>query len=69
MSVSETKTRTLVKTIIYRCWVLLSTFIMLLIQGKSMDQALLPTIAINCIWMTTYYFYERLWARINWGRI
>ena len=66
---AETRKRTLVKTIIYRCWVLFSTYMMLLIQGKTMGDALLPTIVINCVWMTTYYLYDRLWSRINWGRM
>lgn len=64
----ETKTRTLVKTLIYRCWVLLSTYILLLINGQSFSEALVPTIVINCIWMTSYYFYDRLWAHIEWGK-
>jgi uncharacterized membrane protein len=64
----ETKTRTLVKTVIYRIWVLLSTYIMLLITGQSMSDAIIPTILINCVWMTSYYLYDRLWSHIEWGR-
>lgn len=67
--VTETRTRTLVKTIIYRIWVIVSTYVMLLITGQSMTQALIPTIVINCVWMTSYYLYDRLWTRIDWGRI
>lgn len=64
----ETKTRTLVKTIIYRIWVVFSTYIMLLVTGQSLTQALVPTIIINCIWMASYYFYDRIWANIKWGK-
>jgi uncharacterized membrane protein len=64
----ETKKRTLVKTVIYRIWVLLSTYIMLLITGQSMSDAIIPTIIINCVWMTSYYFYDRIWSHIQWGR-
>jgi hypothetical protein len=64
----ETKTRTLVKTLIYRCWVLLSTYTLLVVTGQSLDEALVPTIIINCIWMTSYFMYERFWAHIEWGR-
>jgi uncharacterized membrane protein len=64
----ETRTRTLVKTVIYRIWVIVSTYLMLLITGQSMTQALVPTIIINCVWMTSYYFYERIWIRIEWGK-
>jgi hypothetical protein len=63
----ETRKRSLVKTIIYRIWVLCSTYVMLLITGQSLDQAIIPTIVINCVWMTSYYLYDRLWAHISWG--
>ena len=65
----ETRTRSLVKTVIYRVWVLCTTYAMLVITGQSLDSALLPTIVINLIWMTSFYLYDRLWARISWGRI
>lgn len=45
---------------------LLSTYTLLLATGQSLDEALVPTIVINCVWMTSYYLYERLWARIQW---
>lgn len=64
----ETRTRTLVKTVIYRIWVLLTTYIMLLITGQSMSDAIIPTIIINCVWMTSYYLYDRIWSHIQWGR-
>jgi hypothetical protein len=64
----ETRRRTLVKTVIYRCWVLVSTYIMLLVTGQSVDQAIVPTLVINAVWMTSYYLYDRLWAHIDWGR-
>lgn len=63
----ETRKRSLVKTVIYRIWVLCSTYAMLLITGQSLDQAIIPTLVINCVWMTSYYLYDRLWAHISWG--
>lgn len=65
----ETRTRTLVKTLIYRCWVLFSTYILLLATGKSLEEALVPTILVNCVWMTSYYLYERIWTNIKWGKL
>ena len=64
----DTKKRTLVKTLIYRCWVILSTYVMLLITGQSTTQAILPAIIINLIWTCSYYVYDRIWAHIEWGR-
>jgi uncharacterized membrane protein len=65
----ETPTRSLVKTVIYRVWVLITTYIMLLITGQSLESALIPTLLINAVWMTSFYIYDRIWARIQWGRI
>lgn len=64
----ESKKRTVVKALIYRVYVLLTTYIMFLITGKGLDDALLPTIVINCVWMVSYYVYDRIWANIQWGR-
>ena len=64
---SPTRTRTLVKTLIYRCWVLISTWCMLVITGQEMTEALLPAVVMNVIWTCSYYLYDRLWLRIEWG--
>jgi uncharacterized membrane protein len=64
----ETRTRSLVKTIIYRVWVLATTYIMLLVTGQSIESAVVPTLVINAVWMTSFYLYDRIWARITWGR-
>lgn len=62
-----TRKRTLIKTLIYRCWVILSTYVMLLITGQGYDTAIIPAITINFVWTCSYYLYDRLWAHIKWG--
>jgi len=62
-----TQKRTIVKSIIYRIWVLITSYIMFVITGQGFSQALIPTIIINVIWMIGYYVYERIWININWG--
>ena len=64
----ETRTRSLVKTVIYRIWVLATTYIMLLVTGQTLASAVVPTLIINAVWMTSFYLYDRIWARITWGR-
>lgn len=64
---TPTRLRTLVKSLIYRCWVLFSTWCMLVITGQEMTEALLPAIIMNFIWTCSYYLYDRLWLRIKWG--
>lgn len=65
----ETRWRSLVKTVIYRVWVVITTYVMLLITGQTLESALVPTLIINAVWMTSFYVYDRIWARIKWGRI
>jgi uncharacterized membrane protein len=64
----ETRVRSLVKTVIYRVWVLLTTFIMLVLTGQTLESAVVPTLIINAVWMLSFYCYDRIWARISWGR-
>ena len=64
----ETRTRSLVKTVIYRVWVLITTYVMLVVTGSDLESAIMPTLIINSIWMTSFYLYDRIWARISWGR-
>ena len=52
---------------IYRCWVILSTYVMLLITGQDYDSAILPAIILNVVRTCSYYVYDRLWLRIRWG--
>lgn len=59
--------RTLVKTMVHRVWVLTTTYIMLLLTGQSLTQAVWPTIIINVIWLLNYYMYERWWSKVQWG--
>ncbi len=64
----DTKKRTLVKALIYRVWILTTTYIMFLFTGKSFSDAILPTIVINSFWMLGYIVYERIWQKIKWGK-
>jgi uncharacterized membrane protein len=65
----ESRRRSLVKTVIYRIWVLITTYVMLLATGQNLESAVIPTLIINTVWMASFYVYDRIWARISWGRI
>ena len=58
--IHENKKRTLVKALIYRFWIIITTYIMLLVTGKDYDTAILPAVVINIIWTTSHYLYDRL---------
>jgi uncharacterized membrane protein len=64
-----TKKRTLVKTLVYRIWVILSSYIVIVLTGQTWAQALIPTIILNILWSISYYFYDRLWQKTKWGII
>jgi len=64
-----TKKRTLVKTLVYRVWVILSSYIVIVLTGQTWAQALIPTIILNVLWSISYYTYDRLWQKTKWGII
>ena len=64
-----TKKRTLVKTLVYRIWVMLSSYIVIVLTGQTWAQALIPTIILNVLWSISYYSYDRLWQKTKWGII
>jgi uncharacterized membrane protein len=47
----------------------MTTYIMLIITGQDMAQALIPTIIINCLWTVSYFINERIWNKIDWGKV
>lgn len=60
--------RTLAKTIGYRILMLAITVLVALLVTDDIASAVNIGIAANAIKTLTYYGYERLWTRINWGR-
>jgi len=65
----ETRTRSWVKSIVWR---LLGIFILGLISWlvtHSWKEMTLITIIFHAIRLILYYFHERLWETISWGRI
>ena len=62
-----TPRRTFVKALIYRVWIFTATYLLLILTGHTWDDAIIPTISINFLLTFTYYSYDRLWQRIEWG--
>ena len=65
----ETATRSLVKTIIYRVFITVVTAIVFTMLGRDMNQAITESIGINFFYAICYFINERVWNRIQWGRI
>jgi len=64
----ESKTRTTVKTIIWRLIATLNSFFVLLYLNDSNKDNLYKAIYMNITGFFVYYFYERIWNFIKWGK-
>ena len=64
----ESKTRTAVKTIIWRLIATLNSFLVLLRLNDSNKDNLYKAVYMNITGFFVYYFYERIWNFIKWGK-
>ena len=64
----ENKTRTVVKTIIWRLMATLNSFLVLLYLNDSNKDNLYKAVYMNVTGFFVYYFYERMWNFIKWGK-
>lgn len=64
----ESKTRTIVKTIIWRVIATLNSFFVLLYLNDANKDNLYKAIFMNITGFFVYYFYERIWNFIKWGK-
>jgi len=72
----ETRRRTLVKTLAWRgigiAWTWIGAYLILLfVPGRYRTAAILSTLIVvfhHSTRMAMYYGYERLWARVAWGK-
>ena len=64
----ESKTRTVVKTIIWRLIATLNSFLVLLYLNDSNKDNLYKAVYMNVTGFFVYYFYERIWNFIKWGK-
>lgn len=65
---SESTKRSIVKALTYRFWQSLNTFIIsLLVTGKIDMAATIVSIEV-VVKIIIYFFHERIWTKIKWGR-
>lgn len=63
----EAQSRALVKTLLYRVLMIAITTVVTFVVTGSTSYALTIGFTTNLVKTGTYYFYERLWARVSWG--
>ena len=64
----ETQTRSIVKTVLWRIVATLITWGTIYYYTGKLSESVEITIVAAIIGMTAYYFYERVWNRVQWGK-
>ena len=64
---NETRVRSLTKTVSWRCCAVLNSFAVL--TATTTSRPLINAIAMNVTGFFVFYFFERVWNQIGWGRI
>jgi len=65
----ETRFRSLLKTIIYRVVAIITIATLTWYFTGDLYTVTNIVIAYNVIVWSFYYFHERIWAKISWGKI
>lgn len=68
MKFKETQPRTITKTLIYKVLTFVDLFVLTLLWGGSLGQAMTLGVLAVTLGMLIYYIYERVWVYIGWQR-
>lgn len=69
MKITETRTRSLIKSISFRAFeITVDTIFLSLVFGITIPHSILASIFIEFMCFAVHYITERLWNRIQWGR-
>ena len=64
----ETRLRSLIKTLIYRAVAVITISVLTWYFTGNAYTVTMVAIIYNVVVWSFYYFHERIWARISWGR-
>ena len=65
---SETFSRSLLKTIVWRILATMITFVVVYTFTGSLGDASTITLTAAALLAVGYYFHERVWDKVKWGR-
>ncbi len=68
MTMTVKKSRSFVKSLTWRVIALLTTFITLYALSKDINMATMATVITNAVNFVAYYYHERAWNAIGWGK-
>jgi uncharacterized membrane protein len=67
-NVRESHLRSVVKSIIYRILSIIGTGILSWIVTRDIGDMISITFSVQLFLIILYYFYERIWSKIDWER-
>jgi uncharacterized membrane protein len=68
LSVKETRSRGLVKALTYRMWQSINTFLISWIVTRKLTIAVAIVSIEVVVKIVVYFWHERIWNFISWGR-
>lgn len=64
----ENKSRALAKALTWRFFGFISTAVIVFLYSRSIKEALMVGAGVDGVKILLYYFHERLWNRVHFGR-
>ena len=68
IAVKVKKSRSLIKSLTWRVIALITTFVTLYVLSKDINMATMATVITNAVNFVCYYYHERIWNAVNWGK-
>jgi uncharacterized membrane protein len=62
------KSRSLAKSLTWRVVALITTFVTLYVLSKDINMATIATLITNGVNFVAYYYHERIWNAVRWGK-
>jgi uncharacterized membrane protein len=68
MTMTVKRSRSFAKSLTWRVVALLTTFITLYALSKDINMATMATVITNAVNFVAYYYHERVWNSVSWGK-
>ena len=65
---SVKKSRSFAKSLTWRVVALITTFVTLFALSKDIQMATMATLITNGVNFVAYYYHERVWNSVSWGK-
>jgi uncharacterized membrane protein len=68
MTMTVKKSRSFAKSLTWRVIALITTFVTLYALSKDIQMATMATLITNIVNFVCYYYHERAWNAVDWGK-